>query len=109
MLRIKPPLALLLLISAAACALRAAQTSSDTRPPQSDTVKTNLESAGSIKILSADEMTRHDRDLEGESCPFLNRGFRIIPKPRIQSGFLDLSAARVSGVAQSPASALLAQ
>ncbi|HEY1896092.1 MAG TPA: hypothetical protein VGG62_07470 [Terracidiphilus sp.] len=67
MLRIKPPLALSLLIPAAACALLAAQTGSDTRPPQSDTVKTNLESAGSIKILSADEMTRHDRDLEADA------------------------------------------
>jgi hypothetical protein len=67
MLRIKPPLALLLLIPAAACAPLPAQASSDLRPPQSDTIPTNRESAGSIKILSADEMTRHDRDLEADA------------------------------------------
>jgi hypothetical protein len=67
MLRIKPPLALLLLIPAAACALLGAQTSSDARPPQSDTGNKSLESAGSIRILSADQMTRHDRDLEADA------------------------------------------
>src|SRR5271169_6342981 len=67
MLRIKPPLALLIFISAAACALLGAQASSDARPPQSDTDNRNLESAGSIKIVPADQMTRHDRDLEADA------------------------------------------
>lgn len=68
MLRIKPPLArLLILIPAAACALLGAQTSSDARAPQSDAGNTNVESAGSIRILSADQMTRHDRDLEADA------------------------------------------
>jgi hypothetical protein len=67
MLRIKPSLALLILIPAAACTLLGAQTSSDARPPQSDTGNPRLESAGSIRILCADQMTRHDRDLEADA------------------------------------------
>ena len=67
MLRIKPPLALLIFISAAACTLLGAQTSSDPRPPQVDTGNGNHVSAGSITILSADQMTRHDRDLEADA------------------------------------------
>jgi hypothetical protein len=67
MLRIKPPLALLMFILASACALLGAQTSSDALPPQSDTGDRNVESTVSIKILSADQMTRHDRDLEADA------------------------------------------
>ena len=67
MLRLKPPLALLILIPVAACALLGAQTSSGARPPQSDTGNRTLGSAGSIEILSADQMTRHDRDLEADA------------------------------------------
>jgi hypothetical protein len=67
MVRIQPSLALLILIPAAACALLGAQTSSEARPPQSGTGNRSLESVGSIRILSADEMTRHDRDLEADA------------------------------------------
>jgi hypothetical protein len=68
MLCIKPPLArLLILIPAAACALLGAQTVSDARAPQFDAGNANVESAGSIEILSADQMTRHDRDLEADA------------------------------------------
>ena len=65
MLRIQPTVALLIL--AAACVLLRAQTSSDLRPPQFDTGNTNVEPAGSIQILPADQMTRHDRDLEADA------------------------------------------
>jgi hypothetical protein len=67
MLRIKPPLALLIFILATACAQLGAQTSSEARPPQVDTGNRKLESAGSIKVLSPDQMTRHDRDLEADA------------------------------------------
>ncbi len=67
MLRIKPPLALLIFILATACAQLGAQTSSEARPPQVDTGNRNVESAASIRILSADQMTRHDRDLEADA------------------------------------------
>src|ERR1700745_986155 len=68
MLCIKPPLArLLILTPAAACALLGAQTSSDARAPQFDPGDTKVESAGSIEILPADQMTRHDRDLEADA------------------------------------------
>ncbi len=67
MLRSKVPLALLIFIAAAACSLLGAQASSDTRPSQFDTGARNVDSAGSIKILSADQMTRHDRDLEANA------------------------------------------
>jgi hypothetical protein len=67
MLSIKPPLALLILIPAAACALLRAQTSSGPSPLQFDTSKANIESAGSIEILPADQMTRNDRDLEANA------------------------------------------
>jgi hypothetical protein len=67
MLCIKHPLALLILIPAAACALVQAQTSSAPRPQQFDTGNTNVESTRSIEILPADQMTRHDRDLEADA------------------------------------------
>jgi hypothetical protein len=67
MLSIKPPLALLILIPVAACALLRAQASSDPSPSQLDTSKAIVESAGSIEILPADQMTRNDRDLEANA------------------------------------------
>jgi hypothetical protein len=68
MLCIKPPLArLLILIPAAACALLGAQASSDAGAPQFDLGNTKVESAGSIEMLPADQMTRHDRDLEADA------------------------------------------
>lgn len=67
MLRIKPPLALLILIPAFACALLGAQTSTDAGPPQSDTAGKSVDPGRSITILSADQMSRHDRDLEADA------------------------------------------
>ncbi len=67
MLRIKPPLILLIFISAAACALLGAQTSSDVRASRFDTGNRNVELDASVRILSADQMTRHDRDLEADA------------------------------------------
>jgi hypothetical protein len=72
MLRIKPPL--FVLITASACALLGAQTSSDTRLSQFDTGTRNVDSDVSIKILSADQMTRHDRDLEANAEASIQEG-----------------------------------
>jgi hypothetical protein len=74
MLRSKVPLALLIFIAAAACSLLGAQASSDTRPSQFDTGARNVDSAGSIKILSADQMTRRDRDLEANAEASIQEG-----------------------------------
>jgi hypothetical protein len=54
-------------MSAAACALLGAQTSSEPPPSQFEAGNKNLKWADSIKILSADQMTRHDRDLEADA------------------------------------------
>ena len=108
MLCIKPPLALLILILAAACALLGAQTSSDPRPAQIDTGNRSLGSAGSIEMLSPDQMTRHDRDLEAdaeatiqERAGFENLEFNeFAPREMIEQGDTVVVLGTLSGRAK---------